>query len=117
MYPGAANVKREVIKNVKAAQFKQAVADAVRTRKGIWPLAKWAKTRSYLPLTPLSILTLVAPSGNATTPFNKAEALKARFLPPMPDANFSNIYDACYSPEKHSPMSISEEEISSVIKM
>jgi hypothetical protein len=117
VYLEAAHVKREVIKKAKAAHFKQAVADAARTSKGIWPLAKWAKTRSHLPLTPLSNLTLVTPSRNATTPFDKAEALKARFFPPMPDADLSDIPDASYLPEKHSPMSISEEEISSVIKM
>ncbi len=116
VYLEAANVKREVIKKVEAAHLKQAVANAARTRKGIWPLAKWAKTRSHLPLTPLSNLTLVTPSRNATTPFDKAEALKARFFPPMPDADLSDIPDASYLPEKHSPMSISEEEISSVIK-
>ncbi len=43
MYLEAANAKREAIKKAIAAHFKQAVADAARGRRGIWPLAKWAK--------------------------------------------------------------------------
>jgi hypothetical protein len=116
MYLEATNVKREAIKKAKAAHFKQAVADAARKSKGIWLLAQWAKTKSHLPPTPPSIPTLVTPSGNATTSFDKAEALKARFFPPMPDADLSDITTASYPPEKHSPMLISEEEISAVIK-
>ncbi len=82
---------REVIKKANAAHFKQAVAVAVRTSKGIWPLAKWAKTRSHLPPIPPSFSTLVTPSGDATTPFHRAEALKTQFLPLMPDADLSDI--------------------------
>ncbi len=92
------------------------MAEAARGRRGIWQLAKWAKTRSHLPPTPSSIPNLVTPSGTATTPVEKAEALKTRFFPPMPDADLSDIPTACYPPEFPSPMSISEEEISSVIK-
>jgi hypothetical protein len=72
VYLEAANVKRKVIKKAKAVHFKQAAINAVRTRKAIWPTAKWAKTRSHLPPTPPLIPTLVTTSGNATTPFDKA---------------------------------------------
>jgi hypothetical protein len=58
----------------------------------------------------------VTPSETATTPVEKAEALKTRFFPFMPDAHLSDIPNAFYPPEMPSPMSISEEEISSVIK-
>jgi hypothetical protein len=116
VYLEAANVKREAIKKAKAAHFKQAVANAARGRRGVWPLAKWAKTRSHLPPTPPSIPDPVTPSGNALTPSEKAIALKARFFPPMPDADLSDIPNASYPPEMSSPMSIFREEISSVIK-
>jgi hypothetical protein len=56
-------------------------------------------------------------SGTATTLIEMAEALKARFYPPMPDADLSDIPNASYLPEIPSPMPISEEEISSVIKI
>jgi hypothetical protein len=85
-------------------------------RKGICLLAKWAKTKSLLPLTPPSIPNLVTPYGNATTPSEKAEALKAHFVPLMPDADLSDIPNASYPAEMPSPMSISKEEISSFIK-
>ncbi len=116
VYLEALNAKGEAIRKAKAVHFKQAVAEAARGRRGIWPLAKWAKTRSHLPPTPPSIPNLVTPSGTATTPVDKAEALKTRFFPPMPDAYLSDIPNASYPPEMPSPMSISEEEISSVIK-
>ncbi len=115
-YHEALHAKREAIKKAKAVHFKKAVADAARGRGGIWPLAKSAKTRSHLPNTPPSIPTLVTPSETATTPQEKAEALKMRFFPPMPDANLSDIPNALYPPEQPSPMSVSEEDISLVIK-
>jgi hypothetical protein len=116
VYLEALCAKGEANKKAKDAHFKQAVAEAARGRKGIWPLAKWAKTRSHLLPTPPLIPNLVTPSGNATTPSKKAEALKAQFFPPMPDANLSDITNASYPAEMPSPMSISDDEISSVIE-
>jgi hypothetical protein len=110
VYLEALGAKREAIMRAKAVHFKQAVADAARGgRRGIWLLAKWAKTRSHLPPTPPSIPNLVTPSGNTTTPSEKAEALKAQPFPPMPDADLSDIPDALYPAEMPSPISISEE--------
>ncbi len=54
--------------------------------------------------------------GTATTPSEKAEALKSRLFPPMPSADLTNIPHASYPAEIPSPLSISEDEISSVIK-
>jgi hypothetical protein len=48
-------------------------------------------------------------------PSENAEALKAQFFLLMPDADFSDIPNASYPAEMPSPMSISEEEIASVI--
>jgi hypothetical protein len=104
------------MRKAKAAHFKQATAKAARGKRGIWPLAKWAKVRSHLPHTPLFIPNLVTPAGTSTTPIEKAEALKAQFLIPMPDADLSDIPNTSYLPEMPSPMSISKEEISSVIE-
>jgi hypothetical protein len=68
-------------------------------KKGIWPLAKLAKTPSHLLPTPPSIPNLVTPSRHATTPFEKAEALKTQVSPPLPDTDFSNIPNTLYSAE------------------
>jgi hypothetical protein len=104
------------MKKAKAVHSKQAVADAARGRRGIWPLAKWARKRSRLPLTPLTIPNLVTRLGTATTLSEKAEALKSRFFPPMPSADLTDIPHASYPAKIPSPMSISEDEISSIIK-
>jgi hypothetical protein len=48
-YVGAFNAKSEEIRRAKAANFKQAVAQAARGRRCILPQAKWAKERSNLP--------------------------------------------------------------------
>jgi hypothetical protein len=114
-YLEALNAKGEAIRKAKAVYFKQAVAEAVGGRRGIWPLAKWAKTRSHLHPTPPSIPNLVTLSGTATTPIEKAEAMKRQNFPPMPDDDLSDIPHASYPPDIPSPMLISEEEISSVI--
>jgi hypothetical protein len=116
VYLEALNAKGEAIRKAKAAHFKQAVAEAARGRSGIWPLAEWAKSRSQVPPTLPSIPNLVTQSGTAMTPSEKADALKTRFFPPMPDADLSDIPNASYPPEIPTAMLISEEEISSVIK-
>jgi hypothetical protein len=76
-YLEAPSAKGTAIKVAKAVNFKQAVADAARKRRSIWPLAKWAKERSHLPPTPPTIHNLVTTSGIATTPSEKALALKS----------------------------------------
>ncbi len=50
------------------------------------------------------------------TPSGKAEALKTRFFQPLLDADPSDIPNTLYPAEMPSPMSISEEEITSVIR-
>ncbi len=50
------------------------------------------------------------------TSFGMAEAQKTRFFLPEPDADLSDIPSTSYPPKKPSLMSISEEEIFSVIK-
>jgi hypothetical protein len=69
VYLEALSAKGLAIQKAKALHFKQAVANAARGRRAIWPLAKWAKTRSHLPPAPPSITNLVTPTGTAMTPF------------------------------------------------
>ncbi len=59
--------------------------------------------------------TLTTPQGPATTPEAKCEALKARFFPPVPAADLSDIPDFYYPAEKSSSASISLEEIASAL--
>ncbi len=111
----ALSAKGAAIRKANTAHFKQAVADAARRWK-IWQLAKWAKEGSHLSPTPPTFPNLVIPSGIATTPLEKAEALKSQFFSPMPNADLTNIPNASYPAEMLSPMSVSEDEILSVIK-
>jgi hypothetical protein len=115
-YQEALSAKGVAIQKAKAAHFKQAVADTARGGRGIWPLAKWARQRSHLPSTSPTIPNLVTPFGRATTYFEEAEALKSRSFPPMPSAYRTDMPRASHPAEIASPMSISEEEISSLIK-
>ncbi len=55
-----------------------------------------------------TIPNLVTPSGTALTPYQKAEALKSGFFPPIPSADLTDIPIASYPAEMPSPMSISE---------
>ncbi len=54
--------------------------------------------------------------GKCYDPPDKAEALKARLFPPMPDADLSDIPNASYPAEMPSTMSILKEDIPSVMK-
>jgi hypothetical protein len=58
----------------------------------------------------------VTSSGTAITPVEKAEALKMQFFPPTPEVDLSDIPNLSYLPGMPSPMLISQEEISSVIR-
>ncbi len=78
-------------------------------------MAKWAKSKSFLPPTPPSITSLTTPQGPATTLEAKCDALKARFFPPIPPAYLSNITDFQDPAEKSLPPSYTLEEISSAL--
>jgi hypothetical protein len=64
----------------------------------------------------LSIPNIVDPHEIATSPIEKAEALKVQSFPPVPDANLSDIPKASYPPEMSSSILISEEESFSILK-
>jgi hypothetical protein len=83
-YLEALSAKMAAIKKAIAAHFKQAMADAGRRRKGMWPLAKCARDRSLLLPTTRSISNLVTSSLLASTSPKIAEALKCQFFPLYP---------------------------------
>ncbi len=74
-----------------------------------------AKSKNFLSLTPPSIPNLTAPTGPATTPEAICEVLKARFFPPNPAADLSDIPSYAYPPGKQSPAAITVEEIASAL--
>ncbi len=77
--------KEAAISKAKRWSFEEAIENASKEGgKSFWRLAKWAKSKSFLPPTPPSM---------PTTPEAKCEALKARFFPPVPAADLSDIPD------------------------
>jgi hypothetical protein len=115
-YRAARNAKGAAIKAAKQRSFEEVLENASSDgEKSIWRLAKWAKSKSFLPPAPPSIPTLISAAGPATTPEAKCEALKARFLLPIPQADLSDIPSFVYPPEKISPSAITLEEITSAL--
>ncbi len=92
----AQNAKGAAIGRAKAAHFKQAVGDVARGRRGILSPAHWAKERRHFPLIVPTISNFVVQSGIAMTPSDKAEVIKTRFFPPMPNGDLSDIPNASY---------------------
>ncbi len=84
-YLEACKARRAAISKAKRWSYEEAIENASKERgKSFWRLAKWAKSKSFLPLSPPSIPSLTTPQGKATTPEAKCEALKAWFFPPTP---------------------------------
>jgi hypothetical protein len=71
VYREALCAKREAIKKAKAAHFKQAVADTARGRRGIWPLAKWAKQEATFLPPPHQSPILLPPQETPRPPLKK----------------------------------------------
>ncbi len=115
-YLEANKAKGAAISRAKRRCFEEAIEKACKEGgKSIWRLAKWAKSKSFLPPALPSMPTLTTPQGPATTPEAKCEALKARFFPPIPAADLSDIPDFQYPAEKFLSTTISIEEIASAL--
>jgi hypothetical protein len=98
-YEESCSGKKEAIMKAITVHFKLAVAEAAGGGKGVWLLAKWAKTSGHFPPTPPSNSNNFIPSSNAMTLLEKVEALKVLLFPSMPDADFSDIPNATYLAE------------------
>ncbi len=91
-YLEANKAKGAAIRQAKRKCFEEAIENVCKEGgKSFWRLAKWAKSISFLPPTPPSIPSLTTPQGPATTLEAKCDALKARFFPPIPPADLSDI--------------------------
>ena len=65
----------QLIKDAERAHWRASVHDAATTREGIWKIANWARTKSYLPLEPAKIPDLNWNDKVYCTTEQKAEAL------------------------------------------
>ncbi len=115
-YLEASKGKRAAISKAKRRSFKEAIENASKEGgKSFWRLARWAKSKSFLPPTLPSMPTLTTPQGLATTPEARCEALKAHFFLPIPVADLSDIPEFQYPAEKMSSAFISLDEIASAL--
>jgi hypothetical protein len=115
-YKAAKKAKGAAVRTAKQRSFEEALEKASRDgRKSIWCLAKWAKSKSFLPPATPSIPTLTTPASPATTLEAKCEALRARFCPPIPPADLSDISSFSYPSDKPTPAVVTVEEIASAL--
>ena len=75
----ATDAKRQRIASAKRAHWRQQVHEAAISKEGIWKLAKWARTKSHLPLEPPKMPDLQWQGALHTSTSEKANALYERF--------------------------------------
>jgi hypothetical protein len=103
-YLEAKRAKGAAIRQENRQCFEEVIQNVCKEGgKSFWKLAKWAKSKSILPLTPPSIPSLTTPQGPATTLEAKCDTLRARSFPPIPPADLSDIPEFHYLAEKSSP--------------
>jgi hypothetical protein len=74
-------VKTQSITSAKRDDWRKGVQEAAAAPDGLWRLAKWARTKSYLPPESRKIPDLQTQEGPARTTTEKAKAFQARFYP------------------------------------
>jgi Reverse transcriptase (RNA-dependent DNA polymerase)/Endonuclease-reverse transcriptase len=74
-------VKKRLITEAKRDDWRREVHKASASPEGLWKLAKWARTKSYLPPELNKIPDLQTATGLACRTTEKAHAFQARFYP------------------------------------
>jgi hypothetical protein len=101
LYQQAAQTKAAEIVRAKQAHWRKTIHEASISSEGIWKIAKWARTKSYLPPEYKQMPELQALNGStATLPQAKADALAERFYP-VSDANLIDIQDTSFTDESY----------------
>jgi exonuclease III len=77
----ASIAKRKGIASAKQAHWRRKVHEASISTEGIWKLAKWARTKSFLPAEPPQMPDMQWQGTTYSTIEGKAEALCGRFYP------------------------------------
>ena len=91
-FKAATNAKRQRIASAKQAHWRRSVHEASISKEGIWKLAKWARTKSYLPPEPPQIPNIQWQGAVYTATEDKARALCKRFYPAV-EADIEDITD------------------------
>jgi hypothetical protein len=97
----AAQTKASVVVRAKQVHWRTTIHEASTSNEGIWKIAKWARTKSYLPPVYKQLPELQASNGStAILPQAKADALAERFYP-VSDANLTDIQDTSFTDESY----------------
>ena len=115
-YRSAVQAKKRAIRTAKTAHFREQMHKATEKPNGIWKLAKWARTKSHLPPPLPQFPDLNTPEGVATTFEEKEQAFRAKFFPPPPEADLSDIEGYVYSPPLPSQSLLTVEEVENAIR-
>jgi hypothetical protein len=88
----ANKAKGAAIRQARRQCFKRVIDNACNGGgKSLLRLAKWAKSKGFLPPTPTAIHSLTTPQGPATTLEAKCNALKGHFFSHIAPASLSDI--------------------------
>ena len=108
--------KKKAIKNAKRADWRRAVHEAKDGRRGIWGLVRWGKERSHLPPELPTIPPLEKGNGELAMTFEEKTAiLHARFFPPEPDADLSDMQGYTYPAELEEAPQITREMVAAAL--
>lgn len=115
-YQQARNMKGRIIAKELRRCHREQIETTSADPKGIWKLAKWARTRNMV----MKEAQTVAPTLRndtiiATTPESKSELLTQRFFPYPPEADLSDIPGSEYPRPINMP-SINEVEVKRAIQ-
>jgi hypothetical protein len=103
-------MKRHLVVKAKQAYWRKTVHEASISTEGIWKLAKWARTKSYLPPEGTKLPDLYRPDGIAQDPEAKANVLADRFYP-QSQAIINDIYNTTFSDESYNLPTLPIERI------
>ena len=107
--------KRKVVRTAKTLSFRTKIHEATEDTKGIWRLAKWARTRGHIPAPIPQFPDLTTPQGIATTFQDKVQALQRRFFPTPPEPDLSDL-EGCDYPEPFVQEQITIDDVKQAIK-
>ena len=103
--------KQKIIRKAKMLSFRKEISAVTESPLGIWKLARWAKDRSQKPREIPKMPPLRHGGQTAETFEEKAEMLKAKFFPPPPPADLSDIPGSFYPAAADCPMMITKNEV------
>ncbi len=116
-YQQLTNAKKRALRRGRTLAWRKFIAETTKG-KGIWHMAKWAKTKANQPQTtpqfpPLQEGPETIPTYDNTI---RAKILAKKFFPPPEEADLSDVQGSAYPQEVNVPQEITEEMIRNALK-